>query len=66
MSTEALNVPQCAMPCFPNCQHSFGVFSGCTERGHMSHRVGIGCCVGSCTQVFLFSVIWILGKKILI
>lgn len=50
MSTEALNVPQCAMPCFPNCQH----FSRCTERGlYMSHRVGIGCCVGSCTQVFM-------------
>lgn len=52
------------MPYFPNCQHSFGVFSGCTERGlHMSHRVGIGCCVGSCTHVVLFSVIWILGKR---
>lgn len=47
MSTEALTVPQCAMQCFPYCQNSFGVFSGCTERDHMSNKVGIGCCVST-------------------
>lgn len=31
-STEALIVAHCAMQCFPYCQHSFSVFSGCTER----------------------------------